>query len=42
MKTLYFCAMIENKDRALKVAELLLKVKAVKHQFVMGFLSNSD
>ena len=32
MKTLYFCAMIENKDRALKVAELLLKVKAVKLQ----------
>lgn len=32
MKTLYFCDMIDNKDNALKVAEILLKVKAVKLQ----------
>jgi len=32
MKTLYFCAMIQNKDSAFKIAEILLQVKAVKLQ----------
>lgn len=32
MKTLYFCAMNVNKDLSLKVAELLLKTKAVRLQ----------
>lgn len=30
MKTLYFCPMIDDKDNALKIAQLLLRVKAVK------------
>tara|TARA_B110000305_G_scaffold107485_1_gene120957 strand:+ start:10491 stop:11180 length:690 start_codon:yes stop_codon:yes gene_type:complete len=32
VKTLYFCPMINDKDRALKIAELLLQVKAIKLQ----------
>lgn len=32
MKTLYFCGMASNQEQALKVAELLLKTKAVRLQ----------